>query len=80
MAWTVPELPWQREPSQGSGIYKWVDGQLVKVSDRTTDLDPFDCYVPEGGHAFENLGATPVQVDTRAKLRRELQRRGLRQG
>lgn len=80
MAFSVTKwnCSWEPKGDGESGTYAYRDGELVRVGD-ASPTDPFDCFVPEGGRVFENLGHKPQEIHSKRKLRDQLARLGLRQ-
>lgn len=72
-------VPFGEDP-YGTGTYTFVKelGCLVKISGRANSC-VFDCFCPEGGYISDNLGPTPVYVESRSHKRQLLQARGLRE-
>ena len=60
-----------------TGTYKYVNGEMVKVSDRIPNAQVFDCHVPNKGYWSENAGHKPVFFTDRAEKRAHLKANGM---
>lgn len=62
------------DPNTKTGTYRFVEGRLVKISDRVRSRRFLTCTCPSGGYFSENLGCF---VRSRIHKRDILNRQGL---